>query len=183
MEILIQPWFQTRASQISSISSFRDKDKIERIIASLELKLSARDTRNTDPRTNLQAILRQWLPLSNAILGMVATRLPSPLDVPGERIEKLMCGGLRKFDSLPMETQQLKPGLIYSFIFCILAFLVSFKTQPGIVEMLCSIIDFIMTNHSRRSCETRCKIDFLFFAKASFEVNFYKPGPLLPWLK
>ena len=92
-------------------SPCRDKDKIEKIISSLGLKLSARDTRNSDSRSNLQAVCRQWLPLSDAILGMVSAKLPSPLNVPEERIEKLMCGGLKKFDSLPAQTQQLKPGI------------------------------------------------------------------------
>jgi len=86
----------------------KDKDRIDKIVSSLGLKLSARDTRHTDPRSHLQAVLRQWLPLSDAILGMVSVKHPSPLSIPEERIEKLMSGGLKKFDSLPTETQQLK---------------------------------------------------------------------------
>ena len=94
---------------------FRDKEKVDKIVSSLGLKLSARDTRNTDPRTHLQAVVRQWLPLSDAVLGMVSVKHPSPLNISEERIEKLMCGGLRKFDSLPAQTQELKTGIADKF--------------------------------------------------------------------
>ena len=89
----------------------RDKEKVEKIVASLGLTISARDARCSDPKIHLTAILRQWLPLSEAVLGMVSSKLPGPLEVSEERIEKLMCGGLRKFDSLPMETRELKQGI------------------------------------------------------------------------
>jgi len=41
---------------------------------------------------------------------MVCNKLPSPLDITAERVEKLMCVGARTFDSLPPETQELKSG-------------------------------------------------------------------------
>lgn len=41
---------------------------------------------------------------------MVCQKLPSPLDVTAERVERLMCAGSRAFDSLPPETQALKAG-------------------------------------------------------------------------
>ncbi len=82
------------------------------------MKISARDSRYTDPKQYLNAIFRQWLPLSDAVLVMVANKLPSPLDVSEERIEKLMCGGLRKFDSLPSETRELKKGIKILAILC-----------------------------------------------------------------
>jgi hypothetical protein len=40
--------------------------------------------------------------------GVVASKLPSPLALSEERVEKLMCSHMRKFDSLPPETQTLK---------------------------------------------------------------------------
>lgn len=42
------------------------------------------------------------------ILGVVVRKLPSPLSMSEERVEKLMCSQMRKFDSLPPETQNLK---------------------------------------------------------------------------
>lgn len=41
---------------------------------------------------------------------MVCQKLPSPLDITAERVEKLMCAGSQTFDSLPPETQALKAG-------------------------------------------------------------------------
>lgn len=41
---------------------------------------------------------------------MVCEKLPSPLDMTAERVEKLISVGARRFDSLPEETQQLKKG-------------------------------------------------------------------------
>ncbi|XP_033634554.1 elongation factor-like GTPase 1 [Asterias rubens] len=86
----------------------RDKDKMQKIIGSLNLKIPARDLRHNDCRVHLQAICGQWLPLSEALLAMVCQKLPSPLDINLERIEKLMCGGFRRFDTLPQQSQQLK---------------------------------------------------------------------------
>lgn len=41
---------------------------------------------------------------------MVCQKLPSPLDMTAERVERLMCAGSQTFDSLPPETQALKAG-------------------------------------------------------------------------
>lgn len=43
-------------------------------------------------------------------LAMVCNKIPSPLDITAERVEKLMCVGARTFDSLPPETRELKSG-------------------------------------------------------------------------
>ena len=47
----------------------RDKARIEKIVSSMNLKISARDSRHTDPRIHLFAICSQWLPLATATLG------------------------------------------------------------------------------------------------------------------
>ncbi|KAJ7365913.1 Elongation factor-like GTPase 1 [Desmophyllum pertusum] len=86
----------------------RDKLKTEQIVKSLNLKISARDSRHTDSRLHLKALFDQWLPLSGSLLAMVVDKLPSPQEIISERVEKLMCSGVRKFDSLPEETQSLK---------------------------------------------------------------------------
>jgi hypothetical protein len=46
---------------------------------------------------------------------MVVEKLPSPLEISSERIEKLMCGGLRSFESLPDKTRTLKHGVCVNF--------------------------------------------------------------------
>ena len=78
---------------------------------SLNLKISARDSRHTDGRVHLKALFDQWLPLSASLLSMVVDKLPSPMEIHSERVEKLMCSGLRTFDSLPDKTQSLKQGV------------------------------------------------------------------------
>ena len=42
--------------------------------------------------------------------AMVVEKLPSPLDVSEERVEKLLCPVSMRFDSLPQATQSLKNG-------------------------------------------------------------------------
>ncbi|XP_025774487.1 elongation factor-like GTPase 1 [Puma concolor] len=86
----------------------RDKEKIDRIVSSLGLKIGAREARHSDPKVQINAICSQWLPISHAVLAMVCQKLPSPLDITAERVEKLMCTGSQTFDSLPPETQALK---------------------------------------------------------------------------
>lgn len=62
----------------------------------------------------VQAILSQWLPLSDAVLSMVCLRLPSPRSMTAGRAEKLMSSPARPFDALPAETQRLR----HSFVRC-----------------------------------------------------------------
>ncbi|XP_051004807.1 elongation factor-like GTPase 1 [Acomys russatus] len=90
----------------------KDKEKIERIVTSLGLKIGAREARHSDPKVQINAICSQWLPLSHAVLAMVCQKLPSPLDMPSERVEKLMCTGSQTFESLPLETQALKAAFM-----------------------------------------------------------------------
>uniref|UniRef100_A0ABM5EYZ3 Elongation factor-like GTPase 1 isoform X1 n=2 Tax=Pogona vitticeps TaxID=103695 RepID=A0ABM5EYZ3_9SAUR len=90
----------------------RDKEKIEKIVTSLGLKIGARELRHTDPKVQLNAICSQWLPISEAVLSMVCRKLPSPLDIPAERVEKLMSVAGKIFDSLPQETRDLKEAFL-----------------------------------------------------------------------
>jgi len=46
------------------------------------------------------------------ITGKVVEKLPSPLEMSEEKVEKLMCNQACRFDSLPEETQTLKQGMI-----------------------------------------------------------------------
>nr|XP_034986724.1 elongation factor-like GTPase 1 [Zootoca vivipara]XP_034986726.1 elongation factor-like GTPase 1 [Zootoca vivipara] len=90
----------------------RDKEKMDKIVSSLGLKIGAREMRHTDPKVQLNAICSQWLPISEAVLSMVCSKLPSPLDITAERVEKLLCFGAKTFDSLPQETQDLKDAFM-----------------------------------------------------------------------
>ncbi|XP_069481105.1 elongation factor-like GTPase 1 [Ambystoma mexicanum] len=86
----------------------RENEKIEKMVSLLGLTIAARESRHADPKVHLRAICSQWLPVSTAVLSMVCNKLPSPLDIAAERVERLMCVGGRRFDSLPPETQELK---------------------------------------------------------------------------
>ncbi|KAM5291584.1 elongation factor-like GTPase 1 [Glossophaga mutica] len=90
----------------------RDKEKMDKIVTSLGLKMGAREARHSDPKVQINAICSQWLPVSHAVLAMVCRKLPSPLDIAPERVEKLMCTGPQTFDSLPPETQALKAAFM-----------------------------------------------------------------------
>jgi ribosome assembly protein 1 len=46
-----------------------------------------------DPRAALKAVLRAWLPLSEAVLGMTVSHLPSPAAAAPLRLPHLMHGG------------------------------------------------------------------------------------------
>lgn len=89
-------------------SCSRNKERIEKIVSSMKLKISARDSRHTNPRVHLFAICSQWLPLARAVLEMVVTHLPSPLQLSEERVERLLCSRSQTFESLPTRTQLLK---------------------------------------------------------------------------
>lgn len=95
----------------SAVVIKKDKEMTDKIIKSLNLKISARDSRS-DPKVHLQAICSQWLPLSKAVLGMVAEKLPAPINMSKERIEKLMCSNSRSFDSLPQKSQELEKDFL-----------------------------------------------------------------------
>lgn len=86
----------------------KDAVQMEKILNSLEIKLSKRDLNSTDSKLKLQSIFAQWLPLSENVLHSVCKLLPSPKDLTDERIERFMCSNLTRFDSLPARTQELK---------------------------------------------------------------------------
>lgn len=49
----------------------RDREKIDKIVTSLGLKIGAREARHSDPKVQLSAICSQWLPISHAVLGIL----------------------------------------------------------------------------------------------------------------
>jgi ribosome assembly protein 1 len=57
---------------------YRDQEKIEKIIKSLNLKILPRDLKSKDMRALLQTVMMQWLPLSKAVLITVVEQLPPP---------------------------------------------------------------------------------------------------------
>uniref|UniRef100_A0A672K6X2 Elongation factor-like 1 n=1 Tax=Sinocyclocheilus grahami TaxID=75366 RepID=A0A672K6X2_SINGR len=98
-------------SMYDAVAIRRDKEKVEKMVTSLGLKVMSRDLRHSDPKVLLSAICSQWLPVSQAMLSMVCEKLPSP-EISAERVEKLMSVGARRFDSLPEQTQELKKAFL-----------------------------------------------------------------------
>ena len=73
---------------------------------------------------------------SSVITEAVVDLLPSPLDIPEERAEKLLCSASRRFDSLHPETQKLKQGTQFYDIddICSLLFLQKFFSLPKYIR-------------------------------------------------
>jgi len=85
----------------------KEKEKLEKMIGMLGLKVPPRDLRSSDVKQQLQAVMSTWLPLAVSVLSMVCDKLPSPSNIGTERSKKLMCPQTVKFETLPGETQTL----------------------------------------------------------------------------
>jgi ribosome assembly protein 1 len=85
---------------------------MDKIIASLNVKILPRDLKSTEPKQALQSLFNNWIPLSKALLDVVVEYLPSPLDLTNDKVEHLMCSKLKQFKMLPVETQKLKQDFL-----------------------------------------------------------------------
>ncbi|XP_026287014.1 elongation factor-like GTPase 1 isoform X1 [Frankliniella occidentalis] len=110
--LFVQMVLENLWSVYENIVVRKDKEKLQKIVDSLKIKLTTRDMRHTDAKVQLQAVCSQWLPLASAVLDMCCEKLPSPLKMNEEKVEKLMCSSAKRFDSLPPETQKLKDHFI-----------------------------------------------------------------------
>ncbi|RZF46487.1 hypothetical protein LSTR_LSTR007603 [Laodelphax striatellus] len=95
-----------------TIAVRKEKEKLVKMCDTLNVKMTTRDLRHTDAKVQLQAFCSQWLPLAKAILEMVCDRLPSPLQLTDERVERLMCSSMKSLDMYPPETQHLKDAFL-----------------------------------------------------------------------
>ena len=50
----------------------KDKIMAKKIVQNLQLKITPRDLKHSDPKVQIQAILSKWLPLSEAVLRKYA---------------------------------------------------------------------------------------------------------------
>jgi ribosome assembly protein 1 len=69
---------------------FRDPEKVEKIVKTLNLKILPRDMKAKDTHNLLTAIFSQWLPLSTSVLLSVIEKLPSPITAQAERITTIL---------------------------------------------------------------------------------------------
>lgn len=67
-----------------------NREKTEKIVGALNIKVLPRDLRSRDTQTLLSAIFSQWLPLSTCVLLTVIGQLPPPCDAQRVRIPKIL---------------------------------------------------------------------------------------------
>lgn len=77
-------------NQSAFIFGFSNRERTEKIVSSLNLKILPRDMRSKDTRTLLTAIMTQWLPMSTAILLTIIEQLPSPDAAQKLRLPKIL---------------------------------------------------------------------------------------------
>ena len=70
-----------------------DVGKIEKIAASLGIKLSPRELKTKEVRTLLQTIFCQWLPLAKSILIAVVQKIPNPKEAQSYRMAPILVSG------------------------------------------------------------------------------------------
>lgn len=66
--LFVQIVLENLWSVYDSIAVRKDKIMAEKIVQNLQLKISPRDLKHSDPKVQIQAILSKWLPLSDTIL-------------------------------------------------------------------------------------------------------------------
>ncbi|KAF9365641.1 Cytoplasmic GTPase/eEF2-like protein (ribosomal biogenesis) [Mortierella sp. NVP85] len=86
-----------------------DKEKTEKVVKSLNLKVLPRDLKSKDPRVTLTTIFSQWLPLSTCVLLAVVDQLPSPPAAQMIRMPKM----LHPLESTPPEpSEEWEKGMV-----------------------------------------------------------------------
>ncbi|XP_045511876.1 elongation factor-like GTPase 1 isoform X2 [Pieris brassicae] len=110
--LFVQVVFDNLWNIYETIILRNDKQEVPGICEKLGIKLTTRDLRHTDARVQLQSLMMQWLPLSQTVLNMVCSKLPSPKEILPEKVEKLMCSRIRDFDSYLDETKILKDDFL-----------------------------------------------------------------------
>ncbi|KAL1922585.1 uncharacterized protein VTP21DRAFT_10124 [Calcarisporiella thermophila] len=67
-----------------------NREKVEKIVKALNIKVLPRDLRSKDTRVLLTGIFSQWLPLSTATLLTIVEQLPSPLSAQPTRLPRIL---------------------------------------------------------------------------------------------
>jgi ribosome assembly protein 1 len=67
-----------------------DKEKIDKIVKSLNLKILPRDLKSKDRRAVQSTICSNWLPLAQTVLYSIIEQIPSPLEAQKVRLPKLL---------------------------------------------------------------------------------------------
>ena len=77
------------------------------------MQVSDRALAQADPKAALRAVMKSWLPLSEAVLGMAVEQLPDPISAAPERLPRLLAlGALDAMAApLPSSVQQVPSRL------------------------------------------------------------------------
>lgn len=86
----------------------KDKDKLPGIAEKLGIKLSPRDLKMGDAKSQIKAVLGQWLPVDKSVLHMVVQHVPQPNVISDERAERLLFPTNVELTTYPPETLAIK---------------------------------------------------------------------------
>lgn len=67
-----------------------DLEKLKKMCSVLNVELTARDLRTKDFKNLLRTIMKQWLPVSTAVLLTIVEKIPSPLNAQKGRLDTLL---------------------------------------------------------------------------------------------
>eukprot|EP00002_Diphylleia_rotans_P036304 TRINITY_DN7986_c0_g1_i2.p1 TRINITY_DN7986_c0_g1~~TRINITY_DN7986_c0_g1_i2.p1 ORF type:complete len:940 (+),score=201.95 TRINITY_DN7986_c0_g1_i2:50-2869(+) len=84
VQFVLEPLWQVYDAVLNN-----DQGKRDKIISSLQLDIPPRELRNRDSKSILQSIMTRWLPLPEAVLGMIVKHLPNPREAQQLKIPKI----------------------------------------------------------------------------------------------
>lgn len=73
-----------------------DRERVEKIVNALKIKVLPRDLRSRDPQILLSAIFAQWLPISTCVLLAIIGQLPPPKDAQQMRIPRMLYPNIQR---------------------------------------------------------------------------------------
>lgn len=91
-----------------------DRERVEKIVGALKIKVLPRDLRSRDPQILLSAIFSQWLPLSTCVLLAIIGQLPPPKDAQRVRLPKMLYPNIHRKDNDPLEPTNDVEKALYS---------------------------------------------------------------------
>lgn len=89
-------------------------DKINKIVASLRLKVKPQDLRSKDPSALLQSILSQWLPIAPAAFRAIVDKVPDPPSAQRIRVPRMLHPELPYYNKAGIEPKNVLEEALYS---------------------------------------------------------------------
>lgn len=62
----------------------------KKIVKSIGIKIPSRELNSKDVKVKLSAVMSRWMPVAGAVLDMVVSKLPSPIESQTERVDRLL---------------------------------------------------------------------------------------------